>query len=371
MFGDNASLDVSGSFLAATAESLIFDNNEFSAVNPDAPPLLTVNFTPSLQYGGNGSEIDNQAVLEVGNEQNLSLLEDKVSHSASLFAPGGNIEVSGTDVTFTGTVDTRSPDGSVRNFQISDRDNILIQEEAISGEAISQALVNSNVALQANNDITVNDDITSRTDNNLTFAAGRSLSISEDRTISLSGGSFTTKFNDDALAGNRDTAIANFTKNPASAFITNGGDVSIEAGSFGDASQINMATDSAIITGNPEGDGGDINLTASGDITTGLLVSGFINNPGDEELPEFLDNFSSISTTAGDNTSGDGGDLTINTSESVEVIGDRPGVFVPNSPEDLLVLEGALISTSTQELGTSGDLTINTPPFLLLVREEI
>ena len=333
--------------------------------------------------------------------------------------------------------------------------------------------------------------------------------------------------------------------NSNSAIITNEGNATIEARSFNNTSQINMATDSAIITGNAAGDGGDITLAASEDITTGFLVSGFINNTGvalvvsdfvpintlpgtnnagdinvnssngaissanfvlanalgeggnitfeaarnltfnapgevsrlgnvssvgstpgeliltsgetlladdvrilnriggdgetkditltgksilvegssiitltrdetqselgeaqnarggdvivqatddvvvrngnistrgdltlntgrltiikDAEQAEFFDNFSGVSTTAGDNTSGDGGDLTINASESIKLIGDRSGVFVPNSPEEILFLGGASIATSTEELGTSGNLTINTPR--LVVRD--
>ncbi|WP_019509140.1 filamentous hemagglutinin N-terminal domain-containing protein [Pleurocapsa sp. PCC 7319] len=554
VFGENASLDVAGSFTATTAESLIFDDREFSAINPDAPPLLTVNINPGLQYGNinPNSEISNQGVLAVGNGQNLSLVGGKVTQAGSLIVPNGFTEISGAEIDFTGDVDTRSPDGNVGTFLL-DSNNISIgSAETISGESISQALANSNVVLQADNDITVDDNITSLTDNNLTFQAGRSLSISDNYTIFLTGGDFTTQFSDAALGSNGNTEIASFTMNPTSAIITNGGDVTVQAG-ISNNSQINMAADSTIITGNPNENGGDITLSASGDITTGFLVSGFINNPGvalqvsdfvpintlpgtdkagdinvissngaisstnfvlanalgeggnitfnaagnltftapgelsrignlssvgmlageinltssetllfddvrilnriggdgepknitltgksilvesssiitltrdetqselgeiqnarggdvivqatddvivrngnistradfgtadagdlilnarsvkvikNEELPEFLEDFSSISTTAGDNTSGDGGDLTINASESVEVIGDRPGVFVANSPEDLVVLEGALIATSTQESGTSGDLTINTPR--LLVRD--
>ena len=554
VFGENASLDVSGSFTATTAESLIFGDDEFSATNPNAPPLLTINFNPGLQYGNVDpeSEIDNRGVLEVGSRQNLSLLGGKVNHSGSLTVPGGFIEVSGADVNFTGTVDTRDADSSAGNFLLNSQ-NILIQEgETISGASISQALANSNVILQADNDITVDDDITSLSDRNLTFQAGRTLKITDNRTISLAGGNFNTGFNDEnALATNRNAGIASFNMNPTSAIITDGGDVNIEAGSFDDTSQINLANDSQIITGNAAGDGGDITLTASGDITTGFLISGFINNPGvarlesdfisiptlpgsnnagdiqvtsssgaiastnfvlanalgeggdiifdaagdinftapgkldrlgdissvgsvsghlkfttgetllaedvrivnriggdgetegitlkgksillentslitltrdetqanlgtvqnatggdvtveasedlvvrngtlytrgdfgiadagdlsinarrirvinDAELPEFFDNFSGIATTAGDNTSGDGGDITINASESIEVISNETGVFIADSPEDLVFRGGATITTSTEEVGKSGDLTINTPRLMV------
>ncbi|MBW4634839.1 MAG: filamentous hemagglutinin N-terminal domain-containing protein [Iphinoe sp. HA4291-MV1] len=44
VFGPNASLNIGGSFLATTANSFVFDNGfEFSATNPQAPPLLTIN----------------------------------------------------------------------------------------------------------------------------------------------------------------------------------------------------------------------------------------------------------------------------------------------------------------------------------------
>ena len=42
VFGENAALDVNGSFLATTADSHVFNNGfEYSASNPDIPPLLS------------------------------------------------------------------------------------------------------------------------------------------------------------------------------------------------------------------------------------------------------------------------------------------------------------------------------------------
>ena len=52
--------------------------------------------------------------------------------------------------------------------------------------------------------------------------------------------------------------------NPQSSIITNGGDVNIVSGSFTNTSQINTAF-GAIITGNPNGNGGNINISAIGD----------------------------------------------------------------------------------------------------------
>jgi filamentous hemagglutinin family protein len=52
VFGPNARLDVSGSFFASTSNSLVLENGyQFSAENPDSPPLLTVNVPLGLQNG--------------------------------------------------------------------------------------------------------------------------------------------------------------------------------------------------------------------------------------------------------------------------------------------------------------------------------
>ena len=58
IFGPNAQLDISGSFVGSSAESIVFSEFEFSATNPTAPPLLTVNFSPTgLRFGANAGDI--------------------------------------------------------------------------------------------------------------------------------------------------------------------------------------------------------------------------------------------------------------------------------------------------------------------------
>jgi filamentous hemagglutinin family protein len=54
LFGANARLEIGGSFLASTANSLKFaDGFAFSATSPQASPLLTISAPIGLQYGGN------------------------------------------------------------------------------------------------------------------------------------------------------------------------------------------------------------------------------------------------------------------------------------------------------------------------------
>ena len=107
LFGANARLDIAGSFTASTASSLQFANgSEFSATNPQAPPLLTVNLTPGLQLGNSRPEatIVNRGQLEVGGD--LTLVGDRLDLQGSLQA-GGNLTLQAQDtVTIRDTATT-------------------------------------------------------------------------------------------------------------------------------------------------------------------------------------------------------------------------------------------------------------------------
>ena len=117
IFGQNASLDVRGSFLATTADSIVFpDGNRFSAVNPDVPPLLTVNVQQPIGFEFEGREgiITNAADLAVAARQILSLSGSKVTTIGNLTAPGGKVELLGTNsiaLLEDATIDVSAPTG--------------------------------------------------------------------------------------------------------------------------------------------------------------------------------------------------------------------------------------------------------------------
>lgn len=89
IFGPNARLDISGSFTASGGDRFTFpDGSEFSAINPQAAPLLTVNVPIGVQWGGGQGAIANQGNLTVGRD--LTLAANTLNLQGQLWT-GGNL----------------------------------------------------------------------------------------------------------------------------------------------------------------------------------------------------------------------------------------------------------------------------------------
>ena len=103
VFGGNAQLDIGGSFVVSTADSLIFENGtEFSAVAPEVESLLTISSPVGLQYGRSGAIAvlpnDNldpaSSGLSIDPGNTLALLGGDVSINQNSFnTVGSNIEI--------------------------------------------------------------------------------------------------------------------------------------------------------------------------------------------------------------------------------------------------------------------------------------
>ncbi|MBO1054574.1 MAG: filamentous hemagglutinin N-terminal domain-containing protein, partial [Dolichospermum sp. DET73] len=95
-FGPNAQLDVKGSFVASTADKIVFDNYQFTTTNPTAPPLLTVNIPLGLGFRNNPGDINVNlagSTLAFNNGQGLKVPEGK-----TLALIGGNVNINGNGV---------------------------------------------------------------------------------------------------------------------------------------------------------------------------------------------------------------------------------------------------------------------------------
>ncbi|MEH2147069.1 two-partner secretion domain-containing protein [Nostoc sp.] len=99
IFGAKAKLDVSGSFVASTASSLVFANGaKFSATNPQAPPLLTIKVPIGLEFDENipGAISLQSARLVMQPDKTLALVGGNVSlNNGTIVAPGGRVELGG------------------------------------------------------------------------------------------------------------------------------------------------------------------------------------------------------------------------------------------------------------------------------------
>ena len=256
---------------------------------------------------------------------------------------GGFVEVSSKDtLQFAGLVDTSATQGTFGTLLL-DPKNIIIQPEGlatvsgnslfndnptgtsiISGANLSRAINSSNVILQANNNIIIEDNVTGTTfGNGLTLQAGNSIIFNSTGAIALNGGDFLARINDqNAVPAQRDPGIAqlfmkginpgmnpgmnpdmNPDMNPGSKISTNGGDVTIERGSFGGTAIGEVFLDGAIIN------------SATGNIT----ITGTGRNDGDFHQGIFLKNGSTLQSTTGQITLNGTGGAGIDFNEGIRI----------------------------------------------------
>ncbi|MBE8969133.1 filamentous hemagglutinin N-terminal domain-containing protein, partial [Nostocales cyanobacterium LEGE 12452] len=104
VFGQNARLDIGGSFLASTANSIKFaDGSQFSTVNTPNQPILTISVPSGLQFGSNLGVIQVQGTGRIIQDSDFRVPLDANKFSNSLQVKpdktlaliGGNILLEG------------------------------------------------------------------------------------------------------------------------------------------------------------------------------------------------------------------------------------------------------------------------------------
>lgn len=203
VFGENAQLDIRGSLVASTADSLMFDNGfGFSASNPEVPPLLTVNVPIGLQFGGKPpAAITNGGNLQVGGD--LTLVGGRVNSLGKLATPAGEVRVAAVN----GDVQVQDLSGLSAILLASN--NLILEESQLqtagdlillagntvrvrdSLEKLFLASAGGNLYIQGNHGI----DILALNHPGTPFQSGGNLSLVSDGIISgdahfASGGNF-------------------------------------------------------------------------------------------------------------------------------------------------------------------------------------
>jgi filamentous hemagglutinin family protein len=173
IFGPNASLDINGSFLASTASSLNFaDGSQFSATAPQTQPLLTVSVPTGLQFGATPGSIVNQSQASPNSAKNGFGLPVglQVPTGKTLALVGGNVALEGGNITAEGgRIELGSVAGSslvslsptdqgfvlgyegIKNFQ-----NIQLTKQTVGGAEIPSFVTTQTLGAQDAGDITIN-----------------------------------------------------------------------------------------------------------------------------------------------------------------------------------------------------------------------
>ncbi|AFZ02486.1 filamentous hemagglutinin family outer membrane protein [Calothrix sp. PCC 6303] len=121
IFGQNASLNIGGSFVGTTANSIKFaDGVEFSATNPSAIPLLTISIPIGLQLGQNTGNI---TVQGTGHSITADFFApaDRRNNPIGLQVNAGNtLALIGSGVNLSGGIVTTNGGGHLEVGSVSD-----------------------------------------------------------------------------------------------------------------------------------------------------------------------------------------------------------------------------------------------------------
>ncbi|AFZ57447.1 filamentous hemagglutinin N-terminal domain-containing protein [Anabaena cylindrica FACHB-243] len=321
IFGQNARLDIKGSFVGSTANSINFDHGiQFNATHPDAKPLLSVNVPQGLQFGTSSGSITN------------------LSKPGLTINSGNTFALVGGDITFEGSA--ANIEGRIELGSVSHNSFVSLNPLTLGWELGYQEVQNFKDI-----HLTQGSAIRARYNQNST-SNGQTVNVAviQGRNLTISDGSFISARNVNPL-------------NTPNLFVKTSDSIKL------------------------------IGVRASNNLGSGLYnqtVSA--NNAGNiilETQRLIIQDGGVISTTTTGN--GRAGDITINTSESIEVIGSNPdprngaGIFSNASAGNgiggnltintkrLIIQGGGAITTYTSTSGKAGDLSITAKESIELI----
>lgn len=363
-FGEHASLDTRGSFLASTANSLQFEDWQFSATNPQPVPQLSVNIPIGLQFGRTPGSVINKAGmidedlqlvggLRVQSGNTLALVGGDVRlNGGVLVAPGGRVELGG--VREPGMVGL---DGDGNHFRLSFLSGVARANVSIAdGSAVIIAgAEGGDMAINAHN-LAIN--------SSCLFAGETSCLVNQPNN---SLGSIT--FNSTGAV----TMTSSFEVS------TSGGDINIQARSL-------SLTNSRLSTEVREGNAGDIMIQVtdfvsmrgpSSDIAANSFGMGRGGNISIETEELRIHDGAEVYTEA--SGSGDAGNLVIRATDLVEVTGSQSELSTRSTYEGtgdagnltietrrLTVRDGGIITTTTQSDSQAGELRVTADSIQLI-----
>jgi filamentous hemagglutinin family protein len=370
VFGPNANLDVKGSFLATTASGIqMGEQGIFSAINPTAPGVLTVNPSALLFNQIAAQPIASQATLDVPTGQSLVLAGGAINLSGGgLLAPAGQIGLGGLAGPGSVGLTVAGNRFSLNVPDLQERSNVFLSGTGLNvsagavGDSGNIEIVASSLSLTNNSQLTAT-----------TLGQGNAgnININAQNTVAVDASTILSKVGDNGIG--------------------NGGTINLSA------SSLSIAKGGGISTGTRnQGDAGTITINVQDDIVLDGVVQdgpfkGLPSNISSEvERPEANGNGGTINLTTGSLSLTDGGSISTvtrgqgnagkiniqvqsrvkldegNISSKVENQGIGNGGTINLSAGSLSLTKGGSISAGTRNQGDAGTITINVQDDIVL-----
>ncbi|OWY64194.1 hypothetical protein B7486_48610 [cyanobacterium TDX16] len=358
IFGQNARLDVRGSFVATTANAIGFgEQGSFSATNPNTPGLLTVNPNALLFNQIRAASIQNSSIASAGLNPSAQFTATglRVPDGKSLLLVGGNINLNGGGLNaFGGRVELGGLAGA-GTVGLNGNGNDL-------SLSFPDGVERSNVTLSNGAGV----DVTASNGGSIAVNA-RNLEMTEGRSYLFAGieGGLASE---NSKAGNIDINATEAIDLDNESKIAN----QVLAGANGQGGDINISASSVRLQGGAQinnitlgaGKGGNLNINASSEVQ-------LIGTSKDSQSS------SSLTTSAQPNSTGNAGDLSI-TTDILRLEGGAQGsaaTFGAGNGGSLNVVthnmqlsgtskdgrpSGLFTSAARYSTGNAGDLIINT-----------
>jgi filamentous hemagglutinin family protein len=362
-FGANAALASSGSFVASTANSIVFsDKVRFDAENTESA-LLTVNTPIGFQFGSSPGVITNRS--QASPEGALNILGEpvglQVDSGKTLALIGGNIFLEGGSLTANGgqisigSVAANSEVSFSPNFTLGYENTPSFQDVYLTRNALIDTSGNQGrISIRARNIAVANRSAIA----NFTIGSALtgSIQIHTDEDIKITGGGiFFSPLLDSMSNGAEVDIFTNRLILKDGAVISggtfgsgNGGNLFIRASKSVELSGTSIFSPSLITTSTEgQGSGGNIIInTQQLIVREGAQIETVTYGPGE------------------------GGDLTINATDRVEVRGFAEDSFSEKFTSGLRASSG-VEGLPFQPTGVGGNLTINTHELVVSDRAQI
>ena len=377
IFGENARLDIGGSFYSSTASSVLFEDGEFSAVDNLQQPILTINAPIGLGFRDEPGNIINRSTVRDSAEEVIGL---EVNPGNNLNLIAGNLNFEGGSLTASG--------GNIYLGAISESGTVEISENASwsFAEEISRGDITLNNGSQVDVRGSGGGNITADV-GNLTLEGGE-LEISSIRAgITEESTAMEAQAGDITIdaTGNLSLDEAEITNNVELEGFGTSGNVFITTGSL---SLLNGGLIATITRG--QGDAGAVNVTATENITIDGERDVVIDNGEDSftlarasgitsrVFPEGVGNSGgvTISTTnlnltaggrvdAGVGGQGNAGEVSVTATEDITIDGEG-SLGIPSEITSRVDLDGegdaggVIISTTNLNLTGGGNVSAST-----------